>query len=673
MDSCCSYLLPYSQSIQQSVQDNAHAIGCLVKFCVDVNIGTIENSTYLLKSMICNMQYIDKQQLYAKLFGEQSYVNWELSETMLKRSMAKRKTNSIGGIGVWFYLALYIEGKQEVFHQLTTSATRTMYRPFYLVVEACNSEIHGIQLDFSLLVRLFLTIHLIGIQPVHAISTILNTIVSKHTMQISASYAQNIALKILEEKFPPEQYIDTMLWLVKSRIAWENSALLQKEVEFHHDRERKNANIMKMKTIQVTKTSRPSLISLAKHRKSVHFGMQQVPKSVPSAGGGGGVVDAATLAKHNTFDGYFTFDGFKQFMKFPSNFSSLMQQRAYWLVSQYAFDWKLYVSDFLPHDLCAPLIEYGSITSPDDQVLVEVLESTNLVGAPFHALKVFQNTCLASFPVLERSGLTMNETLRLYIASYQQKTIWKNIWKSIKPLLSIQIIKDVEHFTSTNKMDHSSVISILLYGTSVPPHNCNFQAKIHENITAQTSSSAASLQKTPSALHDDAWAIADLVESRKQATQLAAKTALVRQHAKRAYKYHVVERTTPNNTDCLEDPEKKKPFQSSKFASLYISHAVLHISCVYLMWSHSYLMWSHSYLMWSHSCGVLTCILLNSSRNHAEHGHHYSSRSRSRHKCLSREGRRKLYRILRNLRQKCRRNAGLDVLKFITSVWKIPM
>ncbi len=116
------------QRQQQDIQENAHAISCLVKFCTDVNIGTLPESMYLLKSIVCNMQYI----------------------------------------------------------------------------------------------------------------------LQKHLHQTSASYAQNIALKILEEKFTPSQYIDTMQWLITKKIIVEDNSNLQTEVDFHLEKQLRNTGIMKM-------------------------------------------------------------------------------------------------------------------------------------------------------------------------------------------------------------------------------------------------------------------------------------------------------------------------------------------------------------------------------------------------------------------------------------------
>jgi hypothetical protein len=348
---------------QQNIQDNAHSIACLVKFCTDVNIGTLPGTKYLLKSVVCNMQYIQKDVLYSQLFGSNSYVNWEISENILRRSMNKRRTNSIGGVNTWYYLLMYVGANSEAFQQQTNS-TRTVYKPFYIVLDACKQEFVGtsISIDLSTAVRIFLMIHLIGIQPVHAICAVLTPIVSTHLNQVSASYAQNMALKILEEKFTPSQYIDTVTWLVNSGIMLENSVVLQREVDFQHEKQQKSSDFMKMQVMQASRTCRPSLISLAKTRNKQmcggRVGSINHQHNVSASSSSGGVCENTAVSNvGGNFDGYYTFEGFNQFMKFPSNFSPLMQKRAYWLASQWNFDWKLYVKDFLPpKDLSASLL-----------------------------------------------------------------------------------------------------------------------------------------------------------------------------------------------------------------------------------------------------------------------------------------------------------------------------
>jgi hypothetical protein len=499
----------------QDAKDMVHAIASLVHFCTDINIGTAAKSGYFMKAMICNLQYIHQQQLYERIFGDSSseggYVNWTTAENLHKRSMSKRKCNPIGGVAVWNNLFVFMAADLAKFREQPTSS-KQLHRPFYHVYDACVREFEStaLKLEFVVVVRIFFMINLIGIQAVHAIPVILggnnnnnnnnhnnnhnNSLPGNHAQQQQLQHrimmhAQNLTIQILGERFTPEQYADTMAWLIKTRIVAVHEDALQREVDFHKESERDQKDIMKVKVMEFCKTLRPSLIQIAKTRTTLKYGKAASSASFSSSSifhghhhensshensiNGNSNNNNNSFASQNmgqnSFEGFYTFHGFSSAMRFPPSFSPHMQKRAYWLASQVAFQWQQYVPDFLPKDLAVGLLKYGSIATPEEQILYEAIISTSITGAPFHALKEFQRECLLSFPNIERVALTMNDIFRLYVASYQPKHLWKSIWKMIRPILSIQIIKDVEKYTSSHPMDHASTVSVLLYGSSNPP------------------------------------------------------------------------------------------------------------------------------------------------------------------------------------------------------------
>jgi hypothetical protein len=46
----------------------------------------------------------------------------------------------------------------------------------------------------------------------------------------------------------------------------------------------------------------------------------------------------------------------------------------------------------------------------------------------------------------QKRNLTLTQVLKLYVAAYQYKPIWKQVWTSVYPVISPQIIRDVETF-----------------------------------------------------------------------------------------------------------------------------------------------------------------------------------------------------------------------------------
>ena len=108
----------------------------------------------------------------------------------------------------------------------------------------------------------------------------------------------------------------------------------------------------------------------------------------------------------------------------------------------------------------------------------------------------------------------MNEVFRLYVAAYQHRPVWKEVWKLVKPILSTQIIKDVEAFTNIHPMDCYSTVSVILYGTSVPPDGVMMMGKPVVTVAAASAGAPASSQPPSLNRRDSAaWSECSLTPS----------------------------------------------------------------------------------------------------------------------------------------------------------------
>ena len=124
----------------------------------------------------------------------------------------------------------------------------------------------------------------------------------------------------------------------------------------------------------------------------------------------------------------------------------------------------------------------------------------------------------------------MNEVFRLYVAAYQYKAVWKDVWKLVKPILSVQIIKDVEVFIHLNPMDSYSTASVILYGSSTPPHGamfCGQRQHVAANDDDKYSEPTIEAQDT----------IVQASNNRQSASAMAASKALLHQRKKRPERY----------------------------------------------------------------------------------------------------------------------------------------
>lgn len=92
-------------------------------------------------------------------------------------------------------------------------------------------------------------------------------------------------------------------------------------------------------------------------------------------------------------------------------------------------------------------------------MLLRVLENLSMDGsAPFPAMTAFRMACFQSFPVTHVQRMTLSQILQLYVASYQPPSVWKELWKSLVGVISVQIIRDVESFVATHPLSELDVM-----------------------------------------------------------------------------------------------------------------------------------------------------------------------------------------------------------------------
>jgi len=103
------------------------------------------------------------------------------------------------------------------------------------------------------------------------------------------------------------------------------------------------------------------------------------------------------------------------------------------------------------------------VTQPDVPVLIRVLEALCMDGtAPFPEMTKFRRECFQSFPVTHVQRMDLSQILRLYVAAYQPITVWKEVWKQLVGVISVQIIRDCETFTSQNPLAEESVMRLIV-------------------------------------------------------------------------------------------------------------------------------------------------------------------------------------------------------------------
>ena len=163
----------------------------------------------------------------------------------------------------------------------------------------------------------------------------------------------------------------------------------------------------------------------------------------------------------SVFDMY-TFASWGQAIRFPNVFSLHTKQKLYFLMSQ------VHVPDILSHahtitrdGFVCNALKSAFVQKPEFDVLHKVITSMKLVDEPFKELQDFRCECMGAFPVTQLNAMRLNDMLHLYVCAYQHPSVWKDIWKQLIPLLSHQVIRDVETFAQRRTFNYTAVLGIL--------------------------------------------------------------------------------------------------------------------------------------------------------------------------------------------------------------------
>lgn len=103
------------------------------------------------------------------------------------------------------------------------------------------------------------------------------------------------------------------------------------------------------------------------------------------------------------------------------------------------------------------------VTQPDLPAILRVIEGLSMDGSPpFAQMTAFRTSCFQSFPVSHVQRMTLSQILQLYIAAYQSPVIWKQIWKELIGVISVQIVRDVDKFVEKHEFAHEAVMRFII-------------------------------------------------------------------------------------------------------------------------------------------------------------------------------------------------------------------
>ena len=393
----------------------SHAIFVYNHFCNDIGL---DNS----KDNINIMFLIFQKNIYAKESVNKLYecqqvpfIDWDQYDN-IKNYKGYKDT------ACWIHLSQFLQMKAEELTWKQFVSSHKIFNHFVQSMQQSKLELKPIETA-----RLFLLLNIVNLQAMVVVemyfSMLFNMTVQKEAL-VFFSILANIP-------FDKSDRTEAIVELLKVCLQVDSKSLFA-EIELHKNRESKLQQIFRQKHIQAT-TLRPRLRSKIRQE----------------------MLQGSALA---TLD---SFKSWSDIIRFPNIFSVSHKKRLYFIMSQTNLDPEKFINMYVQEEELAPVILKYQVKNPDVDVLTYTILASRITSEPFSELHQFRNYCFNCFSVQQKSMLRLNDLLHLYIAAYQPVCVWKNVWKMVFPVLSIQIIKDVENFVSEKKFNDTAVMQTI--------------------------------------------------------------------------------------------------------------------------------------------------------------------------------------------------------------------
>lgn len=387
----------------------SNPVGHFVRFCMDANIDIKQIGDSLKKYLLAYQRNILSKPAFGTLFSENAantqFINWEYVERNLP------KLDSLHWISVYRYFK---------FDDVPRAKSELRMIQTHLV---------DIGVDMDLACQVFLIKNTNYIASQYSIERLF----SEHKVNDAYNKSLQFFARSADSAFDIKETTALFCHIMNTAVIDEPE--LEKQIQFLKLKEDEMVSNFRVKQLRAT-GRRPKL-------RSKLLTMQKESRSV--------------------FD-MDTFLSWCQCIRFPSVFSLQTKHKLYFLMSQSL----QHVEK--PHDhvhtitrdgfVCTALAS-AAVQNPEADILHRVITSLRLVEEPFKELQDFRSECMGAFPATQLNSMKLNDLLHMYVCAYQNNLVWKDIWKQLIPLLSHQVIRDVEAFTNRRRFNFDSILKIL--------------------------------------------------------------------------------------------------------------------------------------------------------------------------------------------------------------------
>ncbi len=381
-------------------------IGHFAKFCFDVNINLKNIDPSLKKYLLAYQRNILQKQAFDTLFNNPNeFMNWDYVDRSLPRLDAVH----------WINMFKHIQ-----FDKVPRTKSE-------LAIIQGHLKSIGVEADIACEIFLLKNTNFITSQ------FSIERLFSEFGIPEAYTKSMQFLAKNADSAFDIQETTNLFCHIMNTALI--NASDLERQLQFLLIKENELSTNFKVKQLRAT-GRRPKL-------RSKLMEMQKDSRSV--------------------FDTD-TFLSWCQSIRFPSVFSLHTKHKLYFLMSQTAHHVEkphAHVHTITRDTFVLNALSKANVQKPEFDVLYKVITSMHLIEGPFQELLDFKNESMGAFPSGQLSNIKLNDLLHLYVCAYQSPFAWKDVWKQLIPLLSHQVIRDVEAFTNRRKFNFEAVLRIM--------------------------------------------------------------------------------------------------------------------------------------------------------------------------------------------------------------------
>jgi hypothetical protein len=401
-------------------------IESFLRFCRDFGCDADDSHASFKKAIIASIRSVDVKQAVALCDPNNAFIDYDL--------LAQHADiNRFGDDNEWLKVVELIHFDMDA--ETMESDIRNSVPSVQFIVSLIGEMKLSQPISLQNMLKMYLLTNIKQLTSRHVLelfcSNLMQRDVSREVLVLTSLLA--------DQRFGQAQFTQDVVWLLR-HMRFSDS--FTREYTFFQKQEKSLKDVMKQRTMQNHTRDRVRL-------------RDRIPKSNTTKWKSQQGCSAETQEALDSFNGWISR------VRFPQITTRRMKLNAYFIRCQPNIEHEPYIRKHYVEDV-ADIICGQPITSPEVLVLQGVIATLRMHVQPFKELVEFRRECFGGFAHKDSRGLTWLQILQFYVAAYQYKTIWAQCWTSVLPIISHQIVSDVEKFTSLNKYNGDSVVEILI-------------------------------------------------------------------------------------------------------------------------------------------------------------------------------------------------------------------